>query len=92
VSKRKRRAEKHQKLNLARFFCIQKFDLSRAKNESILSKKKKNRKQEYRLIIKKRKQNNYLLFVAPVETPKDPVALPAFARERLSLTRVMLPP
>ena len=78
-------------MNLARFFCIQKFDLSRAKNESILSKKK-NRKQEYRLIIKKRKQNNYLLFVAPVETPKDPVALPAFARERLPLMRVMLPP
>jgi len=70
---------------------MQKFDLSRAKNESILSKKK-NRKQEYRLIIKKRKQNNYLLFVAPVETPKDPVALPAFARERLPLMRVMLPP
>jgi hypothetical protein len=90
VSKRKRRAEKHQKLNLTRFFCIQKFDLSRANNELILSKK--NRKQEYRLIIKKRKQNNYLLFVAPVETPKDPVALPAFARERLSLMRVMLPP
>lgn len=40
VSKRKRRAEKHQKLNLTRFFCIQKFDLSRANNELILSKKK----------------------------------------------------
>ena len=62
----------------------------------ILSKEKRKKEQQssvFIIIKQKRKQKKqYLLFVAPVETPKDPVALPAFALKRSSLIRVTLPP